>query len=125
MSIALKKFNELDNSTRINILINCEPLESKFVEEELKTIDIIDISKNPNIWIHTRLQNNCNLFTSIDKNNIEYTNKIVELAINKYKPIYISTITYNDSLNNLLNKYNYEFINKFYTLHVYKIQKGG
>ena len=125
MSIALKKFNELDNSTRINILINCEPLESKFVEEELKTIDIIDISKNPNIWIHTRLQNNCNLFTSIDKNNIEYTNKIVELAINKYKPIYISTIGYNDSLNNLLNKYNYEFINKFYTLHVYKIQKGG
>ena len=120
MSQALKQFAILDNSTRPNVLLNCEHLKNRFEDEDMKTIEYASLIRKTNTDIIPNYYyiKNCNLFVFVTK--VDSLLQSIQSFIFFFKPIYIVTISTSDESEKYLNEINYKFVEKINALHVYQ-----
>jgi hypothetical protein len=125
MTKALKLFCKLDDSLRPTILLNCNELSKNFEEEDMKTIDYLELENDRNLdkLFLRNFKNNCNLF--INSNNIEPSKKLNMLYIvlnnlNKYEPYYVVTLGKDELFNNFLTKHKYNYFINIYMFQLYK-----
>ena len=111
----IKYFKQIDNSTRINILVNCEYLEDKFREEDMKSVDMSVLTKkhkaNP-IFDYKNDMCNC---IYVDNGNIGDLKECIEW----YNPVFICSIKCTQELSDYLNDAKYTFHSKTKMLYIF------
>lgn len=112
---AIKYFSSYDNSTRINLLVNCEYLSATFAEEDMKAVDINILTKqHKNHSLFNYRDDMCN---AIYLDNGKLT--LLEDCIQTYNPVHICTIKCGEELNEYLVSKQYLFHSKTKLLHIY------
>lgn len=115
---AINSFREYDNSTRINILVNCEYLKPKFNEEEMKAIDMHTLvehhKRNP---IFNYADDMCN-GVYVDTGDVTGF-VLLQKFIKEYNPVNICSIKCSPSLLLYLERYNYRLYSKMKMVHIF------
>jgi len=115
---ALTHFNQLDNSTRTNIVLNYSELTECFADEDMKAITYPMLKKYEKTSYYVSVVGNCNLFLMDDAKETTYIRLIT--SINDYKPEYVCSINSSERLDTILSFLKYKFMHKQSKLYIYK-----
>ncbi len=117
---ALTYFNKMDDSTRVNIIVNCDDLKPKFPEEDMKAITYKELkeTEKKGDFNFNHLIRDCNVFVLDTEQEPLYF--VLTNIIRKYQPMYVCSVQISKQMEDCLHKNTYVLVEKKYKMYIYK-----